>query len=117
MPLILQGPGITPGVSRRTASGMDLAPTLLALVGVSSEALRAEGQNLLSSTPAQGAFSETTPQSGVHGQRTRQERKTSSRTRRYSKFQTDEGKKYFVPVSGDGKAVWKLPEDATLVTL
>ena len=46
-----------------------------------------------------------------------QERKTSARTRRYSKFQTDEGKKYFVPVSGDGKAVWKLPEDATLVTL
>ena len=67
--------------------------------------------------PKGAALVETTPQSGVHGQRTRQERKTSARTRRYSKFQTDEGKKYFVPVSGDGKAVWKLPEDATLVTL
>ena len=71
--------------------------------------------------PEGAALAETTPRSAVREQRTKQEKKTSARTRRYSKFQTDEGKQYFVPVAGDGKtsgkAMWKLPEDATLVTL
>ena len=40
---------------------------------------------------------------------------TRNRSIWYSKFETDEGKAYFVPVS-DGATVWELPEGAKLVS-
>ena len=34
---------------------------------------------------------------------------------RYTQQETDEGRVYFVPESGEGKTVWYLPEGAELV--
>jgi len=64
VPLILQGPGVPSGVSGRAASGLDLAPTLLALARVPPAERGARGANLLSETAGAPAFSETTHAAG-----------------------------------------------------
>ena len=44
-----------------------------------------------------------------------EQKSKSVRRKRFSRHLTTEGDEYFVPVSGEGVAVWTLPENAEVV--
>lgn len=76
----------------------------------------ASGQSKWDEDEATVGASATSVENAVAAEEGKKEKKTRAGMRPYSKFETDEGKAYFVPSSG-GAAVWDLPPGASVVTI
>src|SRR5207253_8362385 len=66
VPLVIAGPGIVPGRVAEQAQGIDVFPTVSALLGLPPPP-GLEGQNLLAARAARPAISETRNAIGPHG--------------------------------------------------